>query len=172
MKLTTHLHLVPRSKNEWSYISTPPYVFMAWCSVKAQGLLYLLPLVVSLSAEFPLTKSNSPDTTPGIYIAAMFVFVNITRVRCNCMIIFHTTYFNGSLIIAMAEFHTKYFSGSLVIAINPKTEFRFNVESMLFAYKAFRENPSLVSDTHIYIVISCTYLSLINEKGWLVEMLR
>jgi hypothetical protein len=23
VKLTTHLHLVPRSKNEWSYISTP-----------------------------------------------------------------------------------------------------------------------------------------------------
>jgi hypothetical protein len=24
VKLTTHLHLVPRSKNEWSYNSTPP----------------------------------------------------------------------------------------------------------------------------------------------------
>jgi hypothetical protein len=24
MKLTTHLRLVPRSKNEWSYTSTPP----------------------------------------------------------------------------------------------------------------------------------------------------
>jgi hypothetical protein len=24
VKLTTHLHLVPRSKNEWSYTSTPP----------------------------------------------------------------------------------------------------------------------------------------------------
>jgi hypothetical protein len=24
MKLTTHLHLLPRSKNEWSYTSTPP----------------------------------------------------------------------------------------------------------------------------------------------------
>jgi hypothetical protein len=38
MKLTTHLHLVPRSKNEWSYTSTPQYAFMAWCLVKAQGL--------------------------------------------------------------------------------------------------------------------------------------
>jgi hypothetical protein len=34
VKLTTHLHLVPRSKNEWSYISTPQYAFMAWCLVK------------------------------------------------------------------------------------------------------------------------------------------
>jgi hypothetical protein len=24
VRLTTHLHLVPRSKNEWSYTSTPP----------------------------------------------------------------------------------------------------------------------------------------------------
>jgi hypothetical protein len=28
-------------KNEWSYVSTPQYVFMEWCSVKAQGQLYL-----------------------------------------------------------------------------------------------------------------------------------
>jgi hypothetical protein len=28
VKLTTHLHLVPRSKNKWSYTSTPQYVFM------------------------------------------------------------------------------------------------------------------------------------------------
>jgi hypothetical protein len=27
-------HLVPRSKNEWGYTSTPQYVFMAWCLVK------------------------------------------------------------------------------------------------------------------------------------------
>jgi hypothetical protein len=34
VKLTTHLLLVPRSKNGWSYTSTPQYLFMAWCSVK------------------------------------------------------------------------------------------------------------------------------------------
>jgi hypothetical protein len=32
--LTTHLRLVPRSKNAWSYTSTPQYAFMAWCSVR------------------------------------------------------------------------------------------------------------------------------------------
>jgi hypothetical protein len=47
MKLTTHLHLVLRSKNEWSYTSTPQYAFMAWCSVKGKGQLYLLHSVVS-----------------------------------------------------------------------------------------------------------------------------
>jgi hypothetical protein len=41
VKLITHLHLAPRSKNEWSYTSTPQYASMAWCSVKAQGWLYL-----------------------------------------------------------------------------------------------------------------------------------
>jgi hypothetical protein len=40
-KLTTHPHLVPRSKNECSYTSTPQYAFMAWCLAKAQGQLYL-----------------------------------------------------------------------------------------------------------------------------------
>jgi hypothetical protein len=34
VKLTTHLHLVPRSKNAWSNTSIPQYVFMAWCSTK------------------------------------------------------------------------------------------------------------------------------------------
>jgi len=41
--LTTHLHLVPRSKIEWSYTSSPQYAFMAWCPVKAWRKLYLLP---------------------------------------------------------------------------------------------------------------------------------
>jgi hypothetical protein len=42
VKLVTHLHLVPRSKKEWSYTSIPLYASVAWCSVKAQGQLYLL----------------------------------------------------------------------------------------------------------------------------------
>jgi hypothetical protein len=32
---------VPLAKNKWSYTSTPQYASMAWCSVKAQGKLYL-----------------------------------------------------------------------------------------------------------------------------------
>jgi hypothetical protein len=45
VKLNTHLHQVPRSKNEWSYTSTPQYTFMAWCSVQAQGPHFTLPSV-------------------------------------------------------------------------------------------------------------------------------
>jgi hypothetical protein len=44
VKLTTHLHLEPRSKNVRRYTSTPQYAFTAWYSVKAQGKLELLPL--------------------------------------------------------------------------------------------------------------------------------
>jgi len=40
IKLTTRLHLVPRSRM-CGDTSTPQYAFMAWCSVKAQGQLYL-----------------------------------------------------------------------------------------------------------------------------------
>jgi hypothetical protein len=47
---TTHLHLVPRSNNAWSCTSTPQYAFMAWCSVKAQGHLYLYWLLVAAAA--------------------------------------------------------------------------------------------------------------------------
>jgi hypothetical protein len=34
VKLNIHLHLAPRSKNEWSYTSIPQYVFTAWYLVK------------------------------------------------------------------------------------------------------------------------------------------
>jgi hypothetical protein len=30
-----------RVSNEWSYTSTPPYAFVAWCLVKAHGQLYI-----------------------------------------------------------------------------------------------------------------------------------
>jgi hypothetical protein len=36
---------MPRSKNAWSYTSTPQYFFMAWCSVKkSTGTTLPLPL--------------------------------------------------------------------------------------------------------------------------------
>jgi hypothetical protein len=41
VKLTTHLHLVPKSENAWSYTLTPQYALMGWCLIKAQRQLYL-----------------------------------------------------------------------------------------------------------------------------------
>jgi len=34
MKLTTHLRLVPRSNNGWSFTSTPSILLHGWCSVR------------------------------------------------------------------------------------------------------------------------------------------
>jgi hypothetical protein len=34
MKLTTHLHLVPKSRMHGAIPPLPQYVFMAWCLVK------------------------------------------------------------------------------------------------------------------------------------------
>jgi hypothetical protein len=34
VKMTSHLNVLPRSKNACSYTSTPQYVSMAWCLVK------------------------------------------------------------------------------------------------------------------------------------------
>jgi hypothetical protein len=39
-------HSPPRSKNDWSYTSTPQYAFMAWCLLKVQGQLYLYQFVI------------------------------------------------------------------------------------------------------------------------------
>jgi hypothetical protein len=46
VKLTTHLHLVPRSKNAWIYNFTPQYVFMAWCLVKIRNN-FILPYLIN-----------------------------------------------------------------------------------------------------------------------------
>jgi hypothetical protein len=51
VKLTTHLFIVRRSKNAWSYTSTPQYAFRAWCLVKHRdnftftSVLYTKPLI-------------------------------------------------------------------------------------------------------------------------------
>jgi len=47
MKLTTHLHLLLRSRI-CSYTSTPQYAFMAWCSGKEHRdkCILLLPFIL------------------------------------------------------------------------------------------------------------------------------
>jgi hypothetical protein len=49
VNLTTHLHLVPRSKNAWSYTFTPQYTFMARCLVKHMDNFTFLPFTKSSS---------------------------------------------------------------------------------------------------------------------------
>jgi hypothetical protein len=44
VKLTTHLHLFPRSRTRGTIPPFSQYAFMAWCLVKAQGLYLFLTL--------------------------------------------------------------------------------------------------------------------------------
>jgi hypothetical protein len=56
--MTSDLHLAP-SRDWWSYTSTPPYVFMAWCLInKAQGL-YLRYVLHFMLIELDLECHNT-----------------------------------------------------------------------------------------------------------------
>jgi hypothetical protein len=48
VKLTTHLHLVLRSRMPGAVPPLPQYAIMTWCSVKTQGQLYLYTLPTEL----------------------------------------------------------------------------------------------------------------------------
>jgi hypothetical protein len=77
VKLTTQLHLVPRSTNEWSYTSTPQYTFMAWCLVKAQGQLYL------------------------------YLYLHCVRHRMRCLIIFCVPLYSSCSLIYKPYLHSR-----------------------------------------------------------------
>jgi hypothetical protein len=86
MKLTTHLHLVPRSKNAWSHTSTPQYAFMAWFLVKIQGQIYLY-LLHKHSISFPLkmvgdTKLSSSNVN-STYSNVLVICVSLKE-RESC----------------------------------------------------------------------------------------
>jgi hypothetical protein len=98
MKLTAHLHLVPRSKNAWSYTSvthsgpswrgarlerwdgftftflhgaTPPlpqYVFMAWCSGKHRDNFASTLYPVGTGGSFPGSKGWSVKLTAHLHL--------------------------------------------------------------------------------------------------------
>jgi len=47
VNLTSHLHLVPRSRMRGAILPLPQYVFMAWCLVKSTGTTLPLPFFFS-----------------------------------------------------------------------------------------------------------------------------
>jgi hypothetical protein len=55
VKLTTHLHLLPRLKNVWIYASTPQYAFMEWCLVSLP-LIYVINLINFVITQKKLIK--------------------------------------------------------------------------------------------------------------------
>jgi hypothetical protein len=67
-------HLVPGSKNEWTYTSTPQYAFMAWCSVKGQGQLYLYIYLYLAYLCIGLPSYLFPSGVPTIFLSISCLF--------------------------------------------------------------------------------------------------
>jgi hypothetical protein len=73
VKLTTHIHLVPRSKNAWSYTSTPPIRLHELLLSEVQGQLYLLLDAESRQRVVLLTVKSSLlwNVTQGFEIGGL-----------------------------------------------------------------------------------------------------
>jgi hypothetical protein len=76
VKLITHLHLVPMSKNEWSYTFIPS-IRLHGVVLKTQGQLYLTEVV-----RFALKLLNHVrkllGSYLGVYYPAIFVGLNFS----------------------------------------------------------------------------------------------
>jgi hypothetical protein len=57
--LNTHFDLVPTSKNEWSYTSTPQYAFIVWCLVKHRNNFYQQYKLYSVETQYDLWIMDS-----------------------------------------------------------------------------------------------------------------
>jgi hypothetical protein len=53
---------VPRSKNAWSYTSTPQYAFMAWCLVKHRDN-FTLSFIIIIIIIIIITTTTTTTTT-------------------------------------------------------------------------------------------------------------
>jgi hypothetical protein len=75
VKLTTHLHLVPRSKNAWSYTSTPDMPSRCGAQLKRSiGTLPLLHLALPYLTLPYLTLPSSDDTVCYTDRFSFFIF--------------------------------------------------------------------------------------------------
>jgi hypothetical protein len=93
VKLTTHLHLVPRSKNEWSYTSTPQFAFMAWCLVNhSDSFAFLLCLIYLHSGLFQVCIVKARTVM-------LFQLINLSTYRTELQICIVN-------VIATVEFQT------------------------------------------------------------------
>jgi len=66
VKLTAHLHLAWKVTNEWSFISTSPYVFMVWRKDR-DYITFSLKVTFSISYQITLKEMEvSPAGTLGV----------------------------------------------------------------------------------------------------------
>jgi hypothetical protein len=89
-----HSPHVPRLQNEWSYTSTPQYVFMAWCLVKQRdNYLYLhLNFATSHSVDLP---------------HASFRELLLDQLHCSCTVFKH-----GEISLYIEYWNAVYFHGT------------------------------------------------------------
>jgi hypothetical protein len=79
VKLTTHLRLVPRSKNGWSCTSTPTYAFMAWCLVRGStGTTLPLPLL-KMKSQILLGRGRWMTEVRFQVEGRLFLFVTVSK---------------------------------------------------------------------------------------------
>jgi hypothetical protein len=78
VKLTTNLHLMPRSRMRGAIPPLPQYAFMAWCSVKAQGQLSLplpyLSNIIPHLGSYPKFFKEPHNSPPCILVHAPATF--------------------------------------------------------------------------------------------------
>jgi hypothetical protein len=86
-----HLHLQPRSKNESSDTSTPPYVFMTWvfALLPLAQLRYRLPVKMNalaflMHASRPLNGVPPTAVTPS---RATHLAFSVCCIKCQCLYI-------------------------------------------------------------------------------------
>jgi hypothetical protein len=94
MKLTTHLHPVPRSKNTWNYTSTSPYAFIAWCFVNHRDNFNFLPFTERITIEFGTEFSFTLKfVARQVFTAMKIQFVDPWVVICVRIPTYRMTYF-------------------------------------------------------------------------------
>jgi hypothetical protein len=88
-----YLHLVSRSMMHgaiYTSSSNPQYAFMAWCSVKGQGQLYLLPFILKRSKKLKSYLSKAEiQALHMLWVNANLMVLQVDK--GNAMVILNTT---------------------------------------------------------------------------------
>jgi hypothetical protein len=118
VKLTTHLHLVPRSRMRGAISPLPQYVFMVWLIKHRDNFAFTLPLqCVHFCEYFPLvqipTKLNLSDITSKFLTTTNTMFITV-----NMYTIFHTE--SVGMHCICTKFHTPRSNGSYLSPSNRK----------------------------------------------------
>jgi hypothetical protein len=87
-------------KSTWSYNSTPQYAFMAWCSVKAQGQLYLLPL--------SYLNANTCDYLYTMKMQLLLNFHDVNAILCMIILITFTFIIDITQCVVFRKFPNSY----------------------------------------------------------------